>query len=131
MTPPVQEQTVTEREATLRKLDAGDVFHATAPNGASLICLTLRATKFSIHAKRITTQSHHAFDPVTGMEQSEPIPSIIDSVARLPPDILEALLGLDRVYSRGWQEEHHKLTSEEKRALLFIGGFYRAHPLPG
>jgi hypothetical protein len=121
---------VTEREAILRKIDVGDLFHASAPNGASLICLTLRVTKSSIHAKRITTQSHHSFDPATGIEQRDGEPSAIDSVARLPDDTREALLGLDRVYAKGWQDEHHKLTDAEKRALLFIGRFYRENPLP-
>jgi len=91
--------------------------------------LTLRVTKSSIHGKRITTQSHHAFDPVTGIEQCDDLPSKIDSIAALPSDIFEALMGLDRVYSKGWQDEHHKLTDAEKRALLFVSGFYRENPL--
>lgn len=47
-----------DRKDALRLLAVGEIFHAEAPNGASLICLTLAVTETGIHARTVTTQSH-------------------------------------------------------------------------
>jgi len=130
-----------DRKADLSDLAAGDIFHATSPNGASLICLVLSATQKAIHARRITTQQNLSFDSRTGVEQTGPEQSlaIIDSVAPLPSDVHNTFLELDRKYgalialdeeSRFRDLDRFKLTDAEKRALVFIGSHYPANPLP-
>jgi hypothetical protein len=68
------------------------------------------------------------------------LPCTIDSVAHLPPDIHEGLLGLDRKgreaeYQRAadqaWEVPpgYARLTEEEKRGQLFISHFYPENPI--
>ena len=84
------------REEALRRIAVGDIFHASALNGASFVCLTLQVTDNLIMARRVTTQSVHNFDRTTGVEGPEDKPLTIDSVAPLPIDIRDILLSLDR-----------------------------------
>ena len=74
----------------------------------------------------------HEFDRTTGVENVDNNPVVIDSVAPLPGDIRDILLGLDRKYREAeyrraeapnWRlpEDEAKLTKDEIRALLFVG----------
>lgn len=132
---------MTDREASLRKIAVGDIFHARATNDASFICLALQVREKTIFARRMTTQSVHEFDRTTGIEGPEHSPLIIDSIEPLPADIRDEMLGLDRKYQEdeqhraedsNWKmpDEEAKLTAEQIRTLLFIAKFYSAHPLP-
>jgi len=129
-----------DRKTALRNIAVGDIFHAEAPNGASLICLTRSVTETKIHARRVTTQSYHEFDRTTGVEECERNPCTIDSVAPLPPDIQNIILGLDRKYreaeyqraeypDKPWDPGESRLTDDQKRALLFVGSFHRENPI--
>jgi hypothetical protein len=125
----------------LSSLAVGDIFHATSPNSASLICLVLSVTPKTIEARRITTQESLSFDRQSGMEKTGPEQAlaIIDSVAPLPSEIYNVFLDLDRKYgalmamdeeSRFQDLEQFKLTDAEKKALIFIASHYPANPLP-
>jgi hypothetical protein len=127
-----------DRKTLLSGLDVGDIFHAEAPNGASLICLVLSLNSTTIRSRRITSGDELEFDRQTGLEKAgegEPA-AVIDSVAPLPPDHHNAFLGLDRRYrqiSPNWDEsdfERAKLTEAEKKALIFIHSHYASNPLP-
>ena len=131
-----------DRSATdfMANLHVGDIFHARAQTTASFVCLTLQVTESTIRARRITTQSVHEFDRTTGIEGPEGNPLTIDSVAPLPADIHEIMLGLDRKYAASdarrvvdpdWRlpPEQARLTKEEQRGLVFVGRFYRNHPI--
>jgi len=129
-----------DRKAALRNIVVGDIFHAAAPNGASLICLTRRVTKTTILARSVTTQSYGEFNRVTGVEDCEGTPGTINSVAPLPADIHEIMVGLDQRYREveyrlaedpdgPWDAEQSKLTDDQKRGLLFTGPFYRENPI--
>ena len=120
------------------------MFHADASNGASLLCLATSVTETVIEARNIATQIVYQFDRRTGTAEwpfgSEIYRCTIDSVAPLPLDIREILLALDdkyrRAIERGLKEPDYEpapdefhLTKDQKRALLFVGPFYRAHPI--
>jgi hypothetical protein len=133
---------VTDREAALRRIAVGDILHACArpEHGASYICLVLQLREDAIFARRMTTQSVHWFDRSTGAEIDDPR-VVIDSVAPLPPDIREIMLGLDRKYRESeyreaddpdWEppEGWSRLTEDQKRAFSFIADFYPKNQLP-
>ena len=98
----------------------------------------------TILARNVATQIIYLFDRRTGHAQWNVQGMIydcaIDSVAPLPPDIHEILLGLDRKgrdveYRRAadpdWEMPlgQARLTAEEKRGLLFVSHFYPENPL--
>lgn len=128
-----------ERQSLLAELEVGDIFHATAPNGASLICLVTSVTQTAIFARRVTSQENLEFDRQTGVEKDtdEQALAVMDSVSPLPPEIHNVFLALDGKYGRmepkDWDEpglERFKLTAADKKALLFVGPHYAANPLP-
>jgi hypothetical protein len=132
---------MTQREATLRRIAVGDLFHGRPRQGtASVICLALQIRERTIFARRITTQSVHEFDRMTGVEIDDSNPVIINSVAPLPSDVREILLGLDRKYRESeyryaedpdWEmpAENAKLTKDEIRALLAAGKVHDENPI--
>jgi hypothetical protein len=122
---------MTHREALLGRLVTGDVFHATGPEGASLICLTVVVTETTIRARRVTTQETLVFDRQTGIEKCDDGRiSQIDSVAPLPPAVLNVILGIDREYRLLQDPAQGKLTQAEIRALAVdVGPHYAANPL--
>jgi len=132
---------MTDREAALKRIAVGDIFHARAINDASFICLALQVRAKTIFARRVTTQSVHEFDRVTGVGGREHSPLVIDSVTSLPDDIREVILGLDRKYREDefrraedpdWEmpDEESKLTPVQIRAVLSTLRIYDANPLP-
>jgi hypothetical protein len=133
---------MTEREIALRRIAVGDIFHACIrpADGPSYICLALQVREDRILARRMTTQSVHWFDRATGVEVGDE-EVVIESVAPLPDDIREVLLGLDQKYREDefrraeepdWKpaEDHFHLTKDQIRAFGYIDKFYPAHPLP-
>lgn len=100
---------VHDRRTLFRNLMVGDIFHATTPYAASLICLTTGVTEKTIQARTITHQMHLEFDRETGVAEwigaldwpgegmsDEPVRCTIDSVAPLPIDIHNLMLLIDR-----------------------------------
>jgi hypothetical protein len=132
---------VQNRETALRNLAIGDIFHASAPNGASIVCLVTSVDPNKISARRIHTQENLEFDRQTGIESGNAsVHSRIDSVAPLPPDVHEVFLSMDRKYGdfsrdvkRGFRLEDNperlKLTPAEQRALLFLDSHYSSNPV--
>ena len=117
-----------DRNIALMALVEGSIFHATTPNGASCICLVNSITDNEIGTTRITTQEKFVFDRATGTAEvgDDLAVCTIDSLAPLPAEIHEVLLQLDRRYGNG---DNPALRREEIDALLFVDGFYPAHPL--
>ena len=133
---------MTDREAALNKITVGDIFHASLgrDDGPSYPCLALQVREDAIFARRMTTQSVHWFDRTTGAEIDDDR-IVIDSVEPLPDDIREIMLSIDRLFREAeyreaeepdWvpAENHFHQSKDQIRALLFIGKFYAAHPLP-
>ena len=118
-----------DRGAALNDLTVGDVFHAESPNGASLICLVMAVTKTTIQARTVTTQTHLEFDRQTGIAEwgDERVPCVVDSVAPLPVDIHNVMLGIDRKFRLEQDSERLKLNDAEKRALIFVESHYSSN----
>jgi hypothetical protein len=119
-----------DRKSLLSKLNVGELFHAEAPNGASLLCLIVSIDKTHLRVRRITSQDDLIFDRQTGTTEDG---DVIDSIARLPTEIHDALLELDLKYQKFDPEkepERFRLTEAEKNALRFVGPYYSANPLP-
>lgn len=119
---------MTSRERALGNVKVGDIFHAEGDHGGSLICLATSITDTTIHARTITHQLEFKFDRRTGLgeEPEYRIKGTIDSVAQLPPDVRATILDLDRKHR---SQAEGRLTTEEKRALVFVADFYPAHPI--
>ncbi len=115
-----------DRQNKLWTLAVGDIFHGEGSNGASLICLVTAMTAATIHAHTMTTQFDLEFDRVTGVCKWGTGTGIINSIAPLPADIRETLLGLDQRYLSGGEG---RLSDAEKRALIFVASFYPANPV--
>lgn len=122
-----------DRSAALHSIAVGDLFHAAAPNGASLICLAHTVTETTIHARPVTSQDEYEFDRGTGVADREingdRVPCIIDSVAPLPADIHQVMLGLDRKSSDPSPEKDSGLNDAECRGLIFAAQYYPANPI--
>ncbi len=136
---------MSNRMAILAKIAVSDIFRAKDAAGPVRICLTIRVTETTILARAVTTQDLIEFDRRTGTSEhkawGEIYNYVIDSVARLPEDIHEIMLSLDRKYrdseykfaeNPDWEPtpEESRLTKEQIRGLLFVADFYPAHPLP-
>ena len=125
-----------DRKERLLDIAVGDVFHATAPTGASLICLATEVSETTIFARTVTTQLNYEFERQTGVAECGDFSCTIDSVAPLPAEIHGALLGLDRKYGELKDEtdldklaEKVKLSEGEIRALLFVSTHYPSNPI--
>jgi hypothetical protein len=53
----------------------------------------------------------------------------IDSTARPPNDVYDALVGIDQRYRTRDDPESTKVLEHEKRAFLFVAAHYRNNPL--
>jgi hypothetical protein len=128
------------RKSLLSTPRAGNIFHAQAPNGASLICLVTSISQDTIQARRVTSHETLEFDRVTGLEkvaEGEPV-AVINSIKPLPPEVHDVFVALDRKYGavHGKKEvfeqnpEYFRLSKTEKDALLFIDTHYSSNLLP-
>ena len=115
-----------DRPNALRRLTVGDIVHGEGSNGASLLCLVTAITEATVQARTMTSQYDLEFDRRTGICEWGRGTGVIDSIAPLPADIREALLGLDLRYRSGGDA---KLSDAEKHALIFVASFYPAHPI--
>lgn len=124
---------MTKREAAIRSIVAGDLFHATSPNGASLICLALEVTDTTIVSQTVTSVYDLNFDRGTGMAErdfhGERVVCAIDSVAPLPDDFTKTLIALHLTHLRKDESDEPKLKDPEHRALVFAAQYFPAHPL--
>lgn len=123
---------MSNREALIRNIKVGDIFHAEGTNGASLLCLATSISEATIRARRLLVPEEIKFDRVTGLEiTSRDAKSPIDSVAPLPADIREVLEKLDYRYNNNPNptSTSARLTDAEKHALLFIDKHYRENQI--
>jgi hypothetical protein len=118
-----------DRATALSHLVVGDIFHATSRNGASFICLIEAVTDNKIEARRVTTQEHVEFDRSTGAILGDEAPCTIDSIAPLPLQIHNIMLGLDRKMRLQSDPEKFKLNREEIQAIYFVNTYYPSNPL--
>jgi len=134
----------TDRQTALAAIAVGDIFHAEASNGASLICLTMSVSEKTIQARNVATQIIYDFDRTTGHADwyvsGTCYDCMIDSAAPLPSDIHQIMLGLDRKHrdleyrqaeDPRWTPlpEQLHFTKDEIRGLLFVDNFYEKNPI--
>ncbi|MGH7153590.1 MAG: hypothetical protein ACREF3_06640 [Acetobacteraceae bacterium] len=119
------------REAAFVNLAVGDIFHAESPNGASLLCLVTSLTDASIQARTVTTQICLQFDRRTGIAEwgNHSVPCTIDSIAPLPADIRDIVLGIDVKFRSEQKTERLRLSDAEKRALIYVDSHYSSNQL--
>jgi len=102
--------------------------------------LSVWRSKFATRQSSRAGSRRNEFDRTTGVENVDNNPVVIDSVAPLPGDIRDILLGLDRKYREAeyrraedpnWRlpEDEAKLTKDEIRALLFVGKLHENYPI--
>jgi len=125
---------MTTREAAIRSIAVGDLFHATSPNGASLICLALSVTDTTIVSRTVTSIYDLEFDRATGVVErdfhGERVRCTIDSIAPLPQDYKKTLIELHRVFSTKTEGDDRGLKDPEPRVLVFAAQHYPANPIP-
>lgn len=112
-----------KKRIDLQKLHPGDLFHAEYPSGATLIGITLEVTATRVRGRDVTRQEILEIDRATGVSIiADGDPCTIYSTEALPPDLHEAILGLDRKYGSGRTptDEESKLTLAERKALIFV-----------
>ena len=114
-----------ELRPILCRLVPGDFIHARCPSGPTLICLVESVGFDRIETRCITTQERYVFDIDSGLTTDDGVLCTIDSIAPLPVDVHNVLLGLDRKMRLG----EPPLSRAEIEALMFINRFYPAHPL--
>ena len=116
---------------TLENLTLGDIFHASSPNGASLTCVVTDIRGDTIYARVIMSQICIIFDKQTGSARrgERQVICTIDSIAPLPTDIRNVMLGIDLKFRSNRDREHLQLTKSEAAAVLFLKSHYAASPL--
>jgi len=125
------------RRDGLRSLKVDDICHGECPNGASLICLVTAVTDRLIQTRTVTSQYEFDFNRDTGVAEvsDEKTPCVINSIAPLPADTHQIMLGLDRKFRVviDWEKpndwEKVKLTKDEIRGLIFVAKFYAENQL--
>ena len=124
---------MTSRATALESIAVGDIFHATSPNGASLICVALKVTDAVIVSQTVTSVYDLEFDRATGLAErdfhGEHVVCAIDCTAPLPDGFKETLMELHRAYSRKDKGDGPELKDPEHRALVFAAQYYPANPI--
>src|ERR1700704_2876720 len=105
------------REIILSKLVVGDIFQAEGPNGPRAPCLIYAVTATIIKARSVTTQAQHEFKRETGIGNwRDGHPVTISSIAPLPVEIHNIILGMDQKYRLSRDIKKAALTDNEIRA---------------
>jgi len=122
---------VKDRKTLLGNLAVGDLFHAESPKAPNLICLVVSITETTIQARTVTSGERFEFDRQTGVAQwvDEAVSCIIDSVAPLPVDIHNVILGLDRKFRLEQDPRRVRLNDAEKQALIYVDTHYSSNRL--
>jgi hypothetical protein len=119
-----------DRKTVLSQLAVGDVIHAESPRAPSLICLVVSVTDTIIQARTVTGGKHFEFDRETGVAQCvDEAACTIDSVAPLPVEIHNVILGLDRKFRLEQDPGRIRLNDAEKHALIYVDGHYSSNRL--
>jgi hypothetical protein len=119
----------TRREALLRSLTAGDIFHAEGANGESLLCLAIHVGETTIDVRTVTGQIPLQFNRQTGEGRWGDTKCNIDSVVTLPSEVHNIILGIDRKYRFESNDQRLKLTGPERKALLFVSSHYSSNKM--
>ncbi|UFZ05780.1 hypothetical protein LQG66_05565 [Bradyrhizobium ontarionense] len=120
-----------ERKASVSDLTVDDLFHAAFSNDAVRICIVTARDDSTFTARALTTQEIFRFDRRSGVSipfEADGAVCTIDSVAPLPDDIRDALLGYDRRCRTSKDPDAGRLTANERHALLDAQKLYEVNP---
>jgi hypothetical protein len=119
------------RAQSLAAVKQGDIVYAIAAGGQEKLMLVYRATRDTIFARHVTTQTKVEFDRDGHSKRCDGGGGCeIVSVAPLPPPEHEAALGLDRKMRRAKRPDEFKLSQGEIQLLTMKTDYYRSRPLP-
>lgn len=114
------------RSVALENVKVDDMIQAEGSNGGSFICLVTDVTETHILARTVTHQICLQFDVERGAAKvpGHNIVCTINSIAPLPRDVYDALLGIDERYRTSTDPDRARLSEGERRALIFAARHY-------
>jgi len=119
------------RKQVLDAIKQGDVIYGIAAGGQEKLMLVYKTTPDTIYARHVTTQTRVEFDRGGRSKRCDGGGSCtIVSVAPLPAEEHDIVLGLDRKMREATELTGLKLSKAEIRMLLMKTEFYQSRPLP-
>ncbi|WP_316236464.1 hypothetical protein [Bradyrhizobium sp. SZCCHNR1015] len=119
-----------ERKTSVSDLMVNDLFHAAFSNDAVKICIVTERDDSTFTARALTTQETFRFDRRSGVSipfEADGAVCTIDSVAPLPNDVRDALLGHDRRCRTSKDPDAGRLSVTERHALLDAQKLYEVN----
>lgn len=119
------------RAQALNAVKVGDVIFGLGAGGQDKLLLVYKADKAGFSARHVTTQMTFRFgrDGKTRVYADGGFINIV-STARLPPDMHEVALGLDRKWAARPEYPDTILSKAEIQLLLTHKDFFKSHLLP-
>jgi hypothetical protein len=121
------------RARKLARLDIGDIFAAKVEGGNSLPFLVVAADADSIRTRCMTSQFPLVFERGEGVaveiDDGRTRVWRISCMQPLPLEIHTLMLSVDRRMRLGSNGTTNPLDDGDKRALLYIGDHWDAHPI--
>ena len=119
------------RAQALRSVKVGDLVFGLGPGGQKMLLLVYDADDTSFLARNVTTQLAFKFGRdgnAPGLVNRETC--LIISTAKLPPDMHDVAVGLDRKCGSKIEYPGTVLSQAEIQLLLTDSEFFMARPLP-
>lgn len=116
----------------LNSVGVGDIIFGLGAGGQEKLLLVYKADKAGFSARHVTSQVMFRFDR-TGKTRvyADGGYVVIVSIARLPQDMYEVALGLDRKFAAKPEYPDSIVTAAEIQLILTHDKFFKAHLLPG
>ena len=119
------------RDQALNAISVGDIVFGLGAGGQEKLLLVYKTDRDGFSARHLTTQMTFKFgrDGKTGVRADGGYIQIA-STAKLPPDMHDVALGLDRKWAARPEYPDTILSKAEIRLLLSYAAFFKANPLP-
>ncbi len=116
----------------LRNVKVGDIIFGIAAGGQPKLLLVYEAGKTEFWTRHVTSQTRVRFgrDGQSRWAEGGGTCNIV-STAKLPPEMYEVAVGLDRKFAAQPEYPNSKLTKDEIQFVLNHDKFFKAHLLPG
>lgn len=119
------------RDQALGEIRVGDVIFGVGAGGQEKLLLVYEVDQKGFLARHVTTQMSFSFDR-DGKTRPDADGGFVNvvSTARLPPEMYDVALGLDRKWAARPDYPETILSKAEIELLLTYAAFFRASPLP-